>query len=292
MAYVVTVLRAGDHRQLNPKTNVYRLAKDFNLDVSLFERMIKNGMKACVLAVQHRMRPEVARLIVPCIYEHLDNHESVLNYPPVRGMDESVFFLAHTQPEEEDREGRSHLNPYEAELALALARHLLLQGFAAQQITILTTYSGQLLHMRKIRRHHFGPIENVRITVVDNFQGEENDLIILSLVRSNAGDNIGKFLIAIIASHSRPSVAFINSCLFGSFKGFLRIENRICVALSRAKQGLYVIGNMNALQGKSKLWGHICRVLDSHGQLGSHFGLKCESHRTVKRVNGRVAVSA
>ena len=47
----------------------------------------------------------------------------------------------------------------------------------------------------------------VRVTVLDNFQGEENELIILSLVRSNEEHKIG----------------------------FLNTDNRICVALSRAK---------------------------------------------------------
>jgi superfamily I DNA and/or RNA helicase len=54
-----------------------------------------------------------------------------------------------------------------------------------------------------------------RITAVDNFQGEENDIILLSLVRSNPQNRIG----------------------------YLSEANRICVALSRAKKGLYVIGN-------------------------------------------------
>lgn len=49
--------------------------------------------------------------------------------------------------------------------------------------------------------------KDVRVTVVDNFQGEENDIILLSLVRSNEENKIG----------------------------FLKSDNRICVALSRAK---------------------------------------------------------
>lgn len=52
-----------------------------------------------------------------------------------------------------------------------------------------------------------GTCRGVRVTVVDNFQGEENDIILLSLVRSNEENKIG----------------------------FLRTDNRICVALSRAK---------------------------------------------------------
>lgn len=213
-------------------------------------------MEPCVLGVQHRMRPEIARLIVPSIYPQLENHSSVMDYPNVRGMSNNVFFLAHTELEKADHEGKSHLNPYEAELSLALARHLILQGYAPEKITILTTYSGQLLHFFKLRRN-LPAVQSVRISVVDNFQGEENDIIILSLVRSNDDENIG----------------------------FLRIENRICVALSRAKQGFYMIGNMQNLQGKSKLWDGISKILDSAGQLGPDLSLKCEIHDIVTKVS-------
>ncbi len=208
------------------------------------------------MGVQHRMRPEIARLIVPSIYPTLENHSSVLEYPGVRGMSSNVFFLAHTEQEVEDNEGKSHLNPYEVDLSLALARHLIMQGYTPEQITILTTYSGQLLHFFKIRRSH-SAVQSVRISVVDNFQGEENDIIILSLVRSNVDENIG----------------------------FLRIENRICVALSRAKHGFYMIGNMQNLQGKSKLWKGISQILDSNGQLGADFGLRCDIHDVVTQVS-------
>ena len=214
-------------------------------------------MDPSVLGVQHRMRPEVARLIVPSIYPTLDNHESVLQYPEVRGMDKSVFFLAHNEMEKSDYDGRSHSNPYEAELALALVRHFVLQGYGAHEITILTTYSGQLLHLRKLRNQQASFPRGVRIAVVDNFQGEENEIVILSLVRSNESENIG----------------------------FLRIENRICVALSRAKQGFYLIGNMDALQGRSKLWNKISRVLGDNGEIGTHFPLKCQVHGDVISAN-------
>ena len=201
------------------------------------------------MGVQHRMRPEIAQLIVPSIYPTLENHSSVLEYPGVRGMASNLFFLTHTEEEIGDHEGKSHLNPYEAELSLALARHLIMQGYSPKQITILTTYSGQLLHFFKIRRNH-SAAQSVRISVVDNFQGEENDIIILSLVRSNVDENIG----------------------------FLRIENRICVALSRAKHGFYMIGNMQNLQGKSKLWKGISQILECDGQLGPDIGLRCDIH--------------
>ena len=91
----------GDHQQLRPSPAVYRLARDFNFDISLFERMLKNRMHCAVLKVQHRMRPEVAGLIVPSIYPELTNHSSVLQYETIRGMLKSVFFITHNHPEEE-----------------------------------------------------------------------------------------------------------------------------------------------------------------------------------------------
>ena len=65
--------------------------------------------------------------------------------------------------------------------------------------------------------------EGVNVTTVDNFQGQENDIILLSLVRSKED---GKF-------------------------GFVGIENRVCVSLSRAKQGLCVIGNFCLITEKN-----------------------------------------
>jgi hypothetical protein len=66
--------------------NVHQLATKYHLDVSLFERLIMGGMKAVRLGVQHRMRAEVARLIVPAIYAQLENHSSVYDHPHVQGM--------------------------------------------------------------------------------------------------------------------------------------------------------------------------------------------------------------
>ena len=58
-------------------------------------------------------------------------------------------------------------------------------------------------------------VAGVHVTAVDNYQGEENDVIILSLVRSNQEGSVG----------------------------FLGTDNRVCVALSRARNGFYAFGN-------------------------------------------------
>lgn len=78
---------------------MYVLAKYYNIDVSLFERMVNNGMHCPMLKVQHRMRPEISALITPLIYPDLENHESVTLLEPVEGVKKNLFFLDHNMPE-------------------------------------------------------------------------------------------------------------------------------------------------------------------------------------------------
>ncbi|CAG2066911.1 unnamed protein product, partial [Timema podura] len=89
----------GDHKQLRPSNAVFKLAQEFKFDVSLFERMLNNGLHCKVLQTQHRMRPEIAELITPTIYPGLMNHSSVETYPNVKGMLKNVYFVKHNKPE-------------------------------------------------------------------------------------------------------------------------------------------------------------------------------------------------
>ncbi|XP_047105810.1 NFX1-type zinc finger-containing protein 1-like [Schistocerca piceifrons] len=239
----------GDHKQLRPSTAVYELGKKFNFDISLFERMLRNGMHYDCLEVQHRMRPDIANLITPTIYPTLRSAPSVYHYKNVKGVTKNLFFIDHRFHEEEVTETVSRRNLFEAEFLVALCRYLLLQGYTESEITILTTYSGQMYYMRKLKRES-GALQNVQITVVDNFQGEENKIILLSLVRSNEDANIG----------------------------FLKVENRVCVALSRAKEGFYMIGNMDSLTRSSKIWPKINETLMKQDAIGRHLTLKCQVH--------------
>jgi len=62
------LIMIGDHQQLRPNPTVYALARKYHLDISLFERMVKNDLHCDQLTIQHRMRPEIAKLIVPHVY--------------------------------------------------------------------------------------------------------------------------------------------------------------------------------------------------------------------------------
>ena len=94
------VILIGDHQQLRPSPTVYKLAKDYNLDVSLFERMVKNGIPFTRLRLQHRMRPEISKML-DHIYVNpkLENHASVMNFDNIKGVVSNVFFVEHEESE-------------------------------------------------------------------------------------------------------------------------------------------------------------------------------------------------
>ncbi|XP_062594415.1 NFX1-type zinc finger-containing protein 1-like [Saccostrea cucullata] len=239
----------GDHKQLRPTPTVYHLAKNFNLDISLFERMVNNELNYVTLGIQHRMRPEISMLMkYKDLYPNLDDHEDVKKYEHIKGVISDVYFINHNEPELEQRETKSKSNIHEAKLVKRLCRYFIQQEYERSQITILTAYTGQILALKKeMPKHEF---EGIRITSVDNFQGEENDIIILSLVRSN---NLGS-------------------------TGFLKIDNRICVALSRARKGMFVIGNFDLLCSESEFWKYIVETMDGKGNYGRSLVLRCGNH--------------
>ena len=250
---VQQLILIGDHKQLRPKPNHYDLEKKYNLDVSLFQRLIENGIPHVTLTVQHRMRPDIASLIHPTIYPELHNGQKAIEHGQhkIAGVGHNLFFLHHEHPEKQQNpyESLSHVNIHEADFMVALCRYLIKQGYKPTQITLLTMYRGQLLQMKsRMTRSEFG---GVRVAAVDDFQGEENDIILLSLVRSNPDGDIG----------------------------FLRIENRVCVALSRAKKGLFVIGNFKQLKSHDDtIWPQILSVVEKNNCIGDALLLQCQNH--------------
>lgn len=164
------------------------------------------------------MRPEISQLMKNFYDVRIEDHKSVNGRDGIVGLKNNIFFITHNKLENieknQDEASTTKINRYEAEYSVKLAEYLLKQRqFKQEQITILTMYLGQVIEINK-QMKRFG-VEKVKCMTVDNYQGEENKIIILSLVRSNHENKIG----------------------------FLNVKNRACVALSRARCGLYVIGN-------------------------------------------------
>ncbi|CAG0921345.1 unnamed protein product [Notodromas monacha] len=240
----------GDHKQLRPKADVVKLAQEHRMDVSLFERLVKNKFPFVQLEMQHRMRPEIANLIRPHVYRRLFDHASVKNYPNVPGIAKNVFCVTHEMKESLDSKTKSMQNKWEAEYLLALCQYLLQQGIDSGRITILSPYSRQIRNLSE-HREQYPLTKHVYITTVDNFQGEECDIILLSLVRSN-DDNV---------------------------IGFLGNMNRVNVALSRAKHGLYIVGNMKMLSENAKIWEDVRDSMEKSEAIGPALPLYCSIHK-------------
>ena len=256
--YCQHLVLIGDHQQLRPKPSVYKLSEKYNLDVSLLERMVEAGVPHNRLSVQLRMRPEISQMFRH-IYDGLEDHISVTEYEDIRGVSKNLFFIDHDLQESIHDNVHSKVNQHEAEFLVELCLYLLRQSYKSSQITILTTYTGQMFVIRdliKFRKEEFQ--DNLpRVSSVDNFQGEENDIILLSLVRNNEDDNIG----------------------------FLKTNNRVCVALSRARKGLYIMGNRKMLSKQSPLWKDVLADFDKSGCIGKSLPLVCSNHQAENLVS-------
>ncbi|CAI2170001.1 16549_t:CDS:10 [Funneliformis geosporum] len=287
----------GDHLQLRPHIATYTLSVDsqpgkyFMLDRSLFERL---GVTMSQLTIQRRMRPEIADLIRGTLYPKLTDGTNTREYPKVRGTPHNLFFIDHRHSEDAAGSNQfalqSHSNTFEVEFVVELIRYFVRNGYdKPNDIAVLTPYLGQLIKLRDALRESFVVViderdnqdieellgeadpeyENPNGTVtiaekrslqrqvilktVDNFQGEEATIVIVSLVRNTT------------------------SCNHGGI-GFLKSSNRTNVLLSRAKHGMFMLGNADLLSERSDMWKSVIGLMRERGQVGRTFPILCESH--------------
>jgi AAA+ superfamily predicted ATPase len=307
-AHVITSLQKntkhlimiGDHKQLRPKLDTYELSvacsstsHDFNR--SLFERLVLSGaVEHASLALQHRMHPEISKLIRPT-YDELVDDEKTLNHPAIRGVKSRVVFIKHDEPEGSNAvwkvEANSKTNTHEVGMVRSIVRYLTQQEYDPTQLVVLTPYLGQLQLLRKSLADDFsviigevdmeeleavnavsvdGTTDNpnapqraerkpVRVSTIDNYQGEEADVVVISLVRSNAEGNIG----------------------------FLYEPERVNVLLSRARHGQIIIGNDKTFRRSAKgarLWGNLLDQMERDEQMYSGFPAFCQVHGSVADV--------
>ncbi|KIY98958.1 NFX1-type zinc finger-containing protein 1 [Monoraphidium neglectum] len=297
------VILIGDHKQLRPKVDNWELAvqsgNGYNLNVSLFERLVLAGFPHATLGVQHRMHPDISRLIKHT-YPALQDHPSVAGHPPVLGLapGRRVLFINHDVEEDgaarrgwsarQDLAQQSKSNGHEARLAVACVSYFVQQGYDASRIVILTPYLGQLMELhremaaarldaalndRDLRDLRAaagaeaagikgggnggggGGAGSVRAATIDNCQGEESDLVVATLVRSNPKGSVG----------------------------FLREPERINVLLSRARHLLLLIGNAQTLRGASNAaarhhWGVVLNKIEVAGGMVDGLPAVCQQH--------------
>ena len=92
-------------RQLRPKINNYNLSVEkgdgYELNQSLFERLVKQGYPHTTLEEQHRMRPEISMLVRELTYPELRDAPGTFGRPNLTGLQDNVIFIHHDKPEED-----------------------------------------------------------------------------------------------------------------------------------------------------------------------------------------------
>ena len=241
----------GDHKQLRPKVDTYNLKTNYNFDLSMMERLIGNKFPFKMLTTQNRMRPEFSKLLLDIYPDLQDNLARVEKQRPADGIGKSMLFWNH---EHSEQSGQSFSNREEARRAVLLAQFLMVTGIKASQITILAAYQGQVTEIKSLVRK-WDDGEQVQVSTIDRFQGDENDFIIISLVRSNS---IGAI-------------------------GFLMEESRRCVAQSRARCGMYLIGNAATLSEKPcSPWTPLLNTMKEGGWVSDTLNIRCTKHMEVE----------
>ena len=260
------LILVGDHLQLTPQCDVRWLGQaPFNLDVSMFQRMVNMHMPYIMLNQQRRMIPAI-REIVAAFYPDLIDHPLVTDTnvrAPVPGMGgRNTWLFTHTWAEETDS-NHSKFNEQEAQMIVSFFSYLVSNGVKPSKITILTFYNGQRkVILNKLRKHGSVTADSFNVFTIDSYQGEENDIILLSLVRS--------------PREGKPCSA-----------GFLESQNRAVVAISRARRGFYLFGDMDNLFGAHQtsyeLWGKIWNGFAENGWIKRRLGLPltCQKHNNV-----------
>lgn len=229
------VIFAGDHLQL-PPTVKSRKAEEGGLKYTLFERVVKSqpGVTA-LLRTQYRMHDHIMGFSNKMFYDSkLESDVTVKDN--LLSFDENDFLLNRPfefidtagsgYAEVQNPESLSYSNPEEAILLLSHLQKVLAQYDARPdeplRIGIIAPYKQQTEFIRnyihehelfKDSRHHFS------VRTVDGFQGQERDIICISMVRSNDNGEIG----------------------------FLSDTRRMNVALTRAKRKLLVFGDSATL---------------------------------------------
>ncbi|XP_007576287.1 RNA helicase aquarius [Poecilia formosa] len=217
----------GDHHQLPPVIKNMAFQKYSNMEQSLFTRFVRLGVPTVDLDAQGRARASLCNLY-NWRYKHLGNLPHVQQLPEFQVPNPGLTFdFQLINVEDFNGVGESEPNPYfyqnlaEAEYSVALFMYMRLLGYPSERISILTTYNGQkhlirdVINQRCAGNPYFG--QPHKITTVDRFQGQQNDYIILSLVRTKA-------------------------------VGHLRDVRRLVVAMSRARLGLYIFARVSLFE--------------------------------------------
>lgn len=269
----------GDEKQLSSFNNVPQL------EMSLFERVLFNGSyeNPMMLDTQYRMHPQISEFPIQEFYNGKLKNGVTADDKAYPGINKPLLFYRCDRGYErkvrnvkKQMSGFTYVNESECDAILEIVYKLILEKHVKlEEIGIITPYSAQrdllstrlindpLVNPRKLellqerdedeflnsqsmgydtQSHVVNIINGLQIATVDSFQGHEKNFIIFSCVRNNKEQKIG----------------------------FLGDKRRLNVALTRAKNGLFLVGNDKFLGKGNPLWTRYINYLNTSNVIFSN----------------------
>ena len=225
------VILAGDHCQLPPTVKSIMALKG-GLGKTLMERIVENKPETVtLLKMQYRMNEQIMKFSSEWFYHGMVESAPTVSHRGILDYDTPMMWIDTAEcdgKEEFVGENFGRINRAEAELTLQTLQQYF-EKIGKQRILeesidvgIISPYRAQVQLLRKElrKREFFRPYRHLlTVNTVDGFQGQERDIILISLVRSNDGGDIG----------------------------FLRDLRRMNVAITRARMKLIILGSSETM---------------------------------------------
>ena len=245
------VIFAGDHQQLPPTVKCKEAGRE-GLEHTLMQKVVKSK-PSCVtlLDVQYRMNQDIMEFSSRHFYHGRLKADPAVASRLVSPIDKPLMWIDTSKCEFSEQQNRSlsRSNHEEAKLLMkTLMDYVKLIGMEhllreQTDFGIISPYKAQVRLLRKYMRNNkmLKPIKSqISINTVDGFQGQERDVILISMVRDNVTGNIG----------------------------FLNDLRRMNVAITRAKMKLIIFGNAETLS-KTKFYEKLIAYFEERGDFVS-----------------------
>ena len=241
---VSRVVLAGDHCQLPPTVKSIAALKA-GLGVTLMERIVETHPETVtLLKIQYRMNDDIMRFSSDYFYEGQVESAPEVKFRGILDLDRPMEWIDTSELDEKEEfvgESYGRINKAEAVLTLDTLQQYF-ERISKQRLLderidvgIISPYRAQVQYLRRLlmKREFFKPFRRqISINTVDGFQGQERDIIVISLVRSNDEGQIG----------------------------FLRDLRRMNVAITRARMKVIILGSRQTLARHTfyrQLWQYI-----------------------------------
>lgn len=245
------VILAGDHCQLPPTVKAPEALRA-GLGHTLMQTIVKNKPETVsLLKLQYRMNDEIMRFSSEWFYGGMLQSAPEVKYRSILDFDTPIEWI-NTEGmdcnEEFVGENYGRINKPEAELSIAQLKEYITkigrERFLSERIDVglISPYKAQVQYLRRLVRNDAffkSYRQAITINTVDGFQGQERDVILISLVRANEEGQIG----------------------------FLNDLRRMNVAITRARMKLIILGDASTLTRHAfykKLYGYIESLHESY----------------------------